>query len=76
MATLQEFSRFNREVHFGQVVGSIPTALPNPKKQKTFTAPNQHLIAESAIGPIRVRSLGPQQRLFAIEERRAHTAQA
>src|ERR1700747_1573958 len=26
MATRQEFSRSNREVHFGKVVGSIPTA--------------------------------------------------
>jgi hypothetical protein len=53
-----------------------PPPLPNLKKQKTFLEPSQHLIAESAIGLNRARSRAPQQRLFAIEERRAHTAQA
>jgi len=42
-----------------------PPPLPNLKKQKTFWAPNQHLIAESAIGLNRVRSQAPQQHLEA-----------
>jgi hypothetical protein len=33
-----------------------PPPLPNLKKQKTFREPNQHLMAESAIGLNRVRS--------------------
>jgi hypothetical protein len=58
------------------VDNSIPTALPNLKKQRTLLTPSQQLNAESAIGLNRVRSQAPQLRLFAIEERRAHTAQA
>ena len=46
-----------------------PPPLPNPKKQKTFLAPSQHLNAESAIGPNRVRLRALQLHLFAFDGR-------